>query len=421
MPLNADGSATAFFDKKCVGMILLVIVNILWVLSSELTRFIFVDEEFNRPFFTVYLKSCTLILYMLRYLTREGEESSYKTLVNDSDSESFEMSCDSLSVEGFESVTEDSEVESSVDDSVNRTVRFSQQREVRRMPSSTAEDQRRARLPYRSPSVECHLQMSPHFKYTILFFAPLWLLCSFTYQAALVSTSVSNLNLISSSSSVFVLAFSICFPVGSNRFTLYKAILVAMNIAGVMIVSHYSPSLMGAFFAQISALSYAIYLTALSHFEERLGRMSINLMFGSIGLMALVIGTPMLTFLDKVGVESLYPMPNSMQLASILLSALFGTLVADYLWLLAAGMSDSLTASLSLTMAIPMSFLADSLLRSRPPTFAQLLAAVPITLSFVGAAFSQKSASKNQKPFRSPAGSGDRKEDNAKLIEDEQD
>ncbi|CAB3410867.1 unnamed protein product [Caenorhabditis bovis] len=412
-------------DRRTLGICLLLIVNILWVLSSELTRYIFVDEEFRRPFFSVYVKSCTLIIYMVRYLIFEAhDENSYTTLVNDntSDTESFELSCESLHLEGFETVTEDSDIESYYEGENGkrkRRIRFSDRKEIRRMPSSTAEEQRRARLPYRHPSLECHIHQFPrHIKYTIFIFAPLWMLCSFTYQVALVFTSVSSLNLISSSSSVFVLAFAICFPSSHNRFTLYKCLLVAMNIAGVLLVSHYMPSLLGAFFAQISSVSYAVYLFAFNNFEDQYGKMNINLMFGSIGLLSLIVGTPMLNILDWLQVEKLYPLPNGTQLSSILLSALIGTLIADYLWLLAAGMCDPLTASLSLTVSIPLSFAADTILRNKPPTVSQLIASIPIILAFIGAAYSQN---RGQITIRGSnlriSKNGNRREDNEQLID----
>lgn len=70
----------------------------------------------------------------------------------------------------------------------------------------------------------------------------------------------------------------------------------------------------------------------------------------------------------------------------VLLSGVLGTLLADYLWLKAAALTDSLSASLSLTLSIPFSLLADTFLRGRPPSVLQLLAALPIAASFAGAA-----------------------------------
>ncbi|KAF1769392.1 hypothetical protein GCK72_001209 [Caenorhabditis remanei] len=410
-------------DSKSVGICLLLIVNVLWVLSSELTRFIFVDEEFRRPFFTVYVKSCTLIIYMIRYLLFEAKhDNSYKILISENsiDSETYELSCESLALEGYESVTDvDSDVESIIVDGEKRQrkIRFAERREIRRMPASNAEDQRKARLPYRHPSIECQLYLSRHVKYTLFYFAPLWLLCSFTYQAALAFTSVSSLNLVSSSSSVFVLAFAICFPSANNKFSAYKCLLVIINIAGVLIVSHYIPSFIGALFAQISALAYAVYLFTYGHFEERYGKLDINLMFGTIGVIALVIGTPTLNLLDKFGVEPLHPLPNMTQFSSILFSALIGTIVADYLWLLAAGMCDSLTASLSLTISIPLSFFADTVIRSKAPTLAQILASIPILLAFVGAAYAQSSSVSIRKGLSKRVRKVELSPDNEQLID----
>lgn len=415
--------STGCLDSKSVGICLLLIVNVLWVLSSELTRYIFVDEEFRRPFFTVYVKSCTLIIYMIRYLLFEAKhDNSYKILIseNSMDSETYELSCESLALEGYESVTDvDSDVESIIVDGEKRQrkIRFAERREIRRMPASNAEDQRKARLPYRHPSIECQLYLSRHVKYTLFFFAPLWLLCSFTYQAALAFTSVSSLNLVSSSSSVFVLAFAICFPSANNKFSAYKCLLVIINIAGVLIVSHYIPSFLGALFAQISALAYAFYLFTYGHFEERYGKLDINLMFGTIGVIALVIGTPTLNLLDKFGVEPLHPLPNMTQFSSILFSALIGTIVADYLWLLAAGMCDSLTASLSLTISIPLSFFADTVIRSKAPTLAQILASIPILLAFVGAAYAQSSSVSIRKGLSKRVRKVEISPDNEQLID----
>lgn len=70
---------------------------------------------------------------------------------------------------------------------------------------------------------------------------------------------------------------------------------------------------------------------------------------------------------------------------------IIGTIVADYLWLLAAGMCDSLTASLSLTVSIPLSFFADTIIRKTTPSMAQILASIPILLAFIGAAYAQNS------------------------------
>ncbi|KAK6047186.1 hypothetical protein COOONC_15308 [Cooperia oncophora] len=157
-------------------------------------------------------------------------------------------------MEGFETMTSDSEVEVDRTENVSRSVRFAEHREVRRMPAVEADEARLARQPYSPPIFDCNFSLNlPHnVKYTIFFFAPMWLICTFTYQTALVFTSVSALNLISSSSSLFVLVFSICFPSNGSSFTLLK----------------------------VSAVSYALYITLYTRYQEKNGEISINLMFG---------------------------------------------------------------------------------------------------------------------------------------------
>ncbi|VDO95993.1 unnamed protein product [Heligmosomoides polygyrus] len=217
MPETSSRSRVCFTGRT-LGIILLLLVNVLWVLSSELTRFIFIDEGFKRPFFTAYVKTCMLTVYMVRYLVFEKPQQL-------SDCESIDMGGHSLSMEGFETMTSDSEndVLDGVE-TVSRSVRFAEHREVRRMPAIEADDARLARLPYSPPLFDCNISINlpPHIKSTVFFFAPMWLVCTFTYQTALMFTSVSALNLVSSSSSLFVLVFSICFPSSGSGFTLLK-------------------------------------------------------------------------------------------------------------------------------------------------------------------------------------------------------
>ncbi|ETN84574.1 hypothetical protein NECAME_06810 [Necator americanus] len=138
---------------------------------------------------------------------------------------------------------------------------------------------------------------------------------------------------------------------------------------------------------------------------------------GTIGLLAVIVGTPMLFILDAYGVEQLHPTPDGEQILSIVLAALFGTLLGDYLWLTAARLTDSLSASLSLTLAIPFSFLADTVIRGQPPSGIQLLAAIPISLSFIGAAIVDHRSSP---PHGTEMRHSSEEEDAASLLNDEQ-
>ena len=53
--------------KLCIGIGVLCIVDIIWVLSAELSDYIFHDAEFNKPFFTTYIKTSIFLIYLLGF------------------------------------------------------------------------------------------------------------------------------------------------------------------------------------------------------------------------------------------------------------------------------------------------------------------------------------------------------------------
>lgn len=50
----------------------------------------------------------------------------------------------------------------------------------------------------------------------------------------------------------------------------------------------------------------------------------LNFFAGSIGLLAVVAGTPLLFVLDACDIEKLHPLPDGEQIRSVVLSAVFG-------------------------------------------------------------------------------------------------
>lgn len=104
-------------------------------------------------------------------------------------------------------------------------------------------------------------------------------------------------------------------------------------------------------------------------------------------MLTLLFYTPFLFILDWLSIESLYPLPNQTQLIMLFMNGAVGAVLSDILWLYATLLTSPLAGSVSLSICIPLSFIADSLLRSQSTTFIQLLASVPIIGSFLGATF----------------------------------
>ena len=55
-------------QRLLVGLLTLLLVDIIWVASSELTEFIFKTQNYSKPFFSTYLKTSLFMLYLPGFL-----------------------------------------------------------------------------------------------------------------------------------------------------------------------------------------------------------------------------------------------------------------------------------------------------------------------------------------------------------------
>ena len=63
-----------------IGSAVLLLVDILWVASSEITEYLYHEKKFNKPFFTAYTKSVMFMVYILGFFFCDSWWSSYKSL-----------------------------------------------------------------------------------------------------------------------------------------------------------------------------------------------------------------------------------------------------------------------------------------------------------------------------------------------------
>jgi solute carrier family 35 protein F5 len=461
-PLTAAG-------RRLAGILLLLVVNFVWVGSAESTRYLFSDLHFERPFFTTYVKSLMFMLFLIKSCFKKNEKSTateggdYSKLENSSDSETDSFEIESLTPAEFEplhftdtesdrpptplkpkSISLFDEIDGEEEDEIfgnftekdkfsppplsttaaesstsnkslasrvrdkTRRVKFALFREVRRLPASIAFEARLARFSYnRTAGPFDNCSKSPFLTYLFLF-APLWFISSTTYQGALVFDDVSFVTLISSSSSLFILIFGALNPKrNSDRFSYLKLFLVLLNLSGVAFVSELSGTTWGLILSISSAFCYAAFLHSFSSVSGSHGKVDRALMFGSMGLFSIFACTPIIIIAHYTGVEKQLPLPTQQQMAFVVLNGLIGSIFADYLWIWATELTSSLISSLSLTLSIPLSFVADSILRGQTPTFAQIIASFPIMISFIGASLIQNTNGKTKSKVKIRTGGGE--------------
>lgn len=55
-------------QRLLAGILVLLLVDVIWVASSEFTKYIFTDLDFDKPFFTTYFKTSLFMSYLGGFL-----------------------------------------------------------------------------------------------------------------------------------------------------------------------------------------------------------------------------------------------------------------------------------------------------------------------------------------------------------------
>lgn len=86
------------------------------------------------------------------------------------------------------------------------------------------------------------------------------------------------------------------------------------------------------------------------------------------------------------GIESQLPLPTLYEFGIVMLNGFVGSVLADWLCLYATMLTTSLISSISMSLSIPMAMMADIICRGKVPSFIELVASIPILISFIGSA-----------------------------------
>ncbi len=276
----------------------------------------------------------------------------------------------------------------------NRRVRFKREAQVVTMNPGDALHANLARLSYHASlraqaalrRAASRLTLSEVMQLSFLFCVP-WFLGNFCYQSALSNTEAAVVNVLSSSSCFFTLILAAIFPSESgDRFTLSKFLAVCFSVLGVALVSYSDLELeggfpLGALWTLAGALCYSTYIVLLRRRVGHEDNMDGPMFFGFVGLFNAVLLWPGLILLNFTHGET-FEVPTKQQLQYLLLNGLVGTVLSELLWLWGCLYTSSLIATLSLSLTIPMSILADVLWRGKGYNAAFLAGAAPMFFSF---------------------------------------
>uniref|UniRef100_A0A3B3HRE4 Solute carrier family 35 member F5 n=1 Tax=Oryzias latipes TaxID=8090 RepID=A0A3B3HRE4_ORYLA len=422
--MSSQGSSTAQRRRMALGVVILLLVDVIWVASSELTSYIFKRQDYNKPFFSTFTKTSMFVLYLLGFLLWRpwrqqctgtlkrrhsaffAEAEAYFTpcttdnTVNNRLSEPLYVPVKFQDVpsEHSDYLIQDCESSFSLLSAPpapkKQRVRFSNIMEVRQLPSTQALEAKLSRMSYMAAK-DHEAMLRSVAKLTItdvakisFFFCFVWFLANLSYQEALSGTQVAIVNILSSTSGLFTLIFASIFPSNSSdRFTLSKLLAVALSMGGVALVSISSmdnldeKGVRGCLWSLAGALLYAVYIVMIKRRVDREDKLDIPMFFGFVGLFNLLLLWPGFLLLHYTGFES-FELPSQLVWTYILINGLIGTVLSEFLWLWGCFLTSSLIGTLALSLTIPLSILADICMQKVRFSWLFFAGALPVFISF---------------------------------------
>ncbi|KAK6292717.1 solute carrier family 35 member F5 isoform X2 [Coregonus clupeaformis] len=414
--MGSQGSTVAQRRRTALGVVILLLVDVIWVASSELTSYIFKRQEYNKPFFSTFTKTSMFVLYLLGFLlwrpwrqqctgSLQGRhaaffadaEAYFTPCINDTSLNDHTLSEPLYVPVKFQDLpTEQTNCANGDCDSTykKQRVRFSNIMEVRQLPSTQALEAKLSRMSY--PAAKDHESMLRTVgKLTVtdvakisFFFCFVWFLANLSYQEALSDTQVAIVNILSSTSGLFTLILAAIFPSNSSdRFTLSKLLAVALSMGGVVLVSFSSmdstdgKGTIGSLWSLAGAALYAVYIVMIKRKVDREDKLDIPMFFGFVGLFNLLLLWPGFLVLHYTGFEA-FELPSKLVWIYILINGLIGTVLSEFLWLWGCFLTSSLIGTLALSLTIPLSIIADICMQKVRFSWLFFAGAVPVFLSF---------------------------------------
>ncbi|XP_023565454.1 solute carrier family 35 member F5, partial [Octodon degus] len=411
--INSPSSGFTQRRRMALGIVILLLVDVIWVASSELTSYVF--TQYNKPFFSTFAKTSMFVLYLLGFViwkpwrqqcTRRfrGKHAAFFA-----DAENYFAACttdttmtSSLSEPLYVPVkfhdlptekTESTNIDTEKTPKKSR-VRFSNIMEIRQLPSSHALEAKLSRMSY--PTVkdqESILKTVGKLTATQVakisfFFCFVWFLANLSYQEALSDTQVAIVNILSSTSGLFTLILAAVFPSNSgDRFTLSKLLAVILSIGGVVLVNlsgsekSAGRDMTGSIWSLAGAMLYAVYIVMIKRKVDREDKLDIPMFFGFVGLFNLLLLWPGFFLLHYTGFED-FEFPNKVVLMCIIINGLIGTVLSEFLWLWGCFLTSSLIGTLALSLTIPLSIIADMCMQKVQFSWLFFAGAIPVFVSF---------------------------------------
>lgn len=150
----------------------------------------------------------------------------------------------------------------------------------------------------------------------------------------------------------------------------YIAVAVGLSLMGVVLValadgggsSGRHDSIIGNSLSLFSSLMYACYIVLLKLAVQDESRVNMSLFFGFVGISNMVFLWPLMFVLDWTGLEDMGLPGDAATWLFLMINALVGTVLSDYIWLLSVLYTTPLISTIGLSLSTPVAMVSDYLL-----------------------------------------------------------
>eukprot|EP01083_Nonionella_stella_P166918 559577_1 len=355
------------WQRQTLAIIFILLVDILWVSSSELTQTIFHNASYDHAYFLSYFNTSLFSLYAICFLPL-----FYHTIKSQYMSRTLPIQ-QSHCNRNYESIINQHNVHPP------------------RKPSSIF------RSSHEIANHCCCITSIPSNKLSIfetlklsVLFCIVWFSMTYTFNLSLNLTSVASNSIISSMSGPFCLILSRLI-LGNYRLTIYNILGVIVTVSGSSLIgyldsyksiaSDHSSSFKGDLLAIISALIYAFYVTGIKFKIGDETKVNIFLFFGFIGILNCLILWPGILILNKAQLEVLV-WPSKEIWTLLFINGLL-TIFSDYFWAQAILLSNPVVATVGLSCMMPLAIVTDEVFRNIRHGYLYYIGAICVWIGFV--------------------------------------
>lgn len=347
---------TSVHQRWFLGLLYLSLVVFLWVLSSFLVNDLFESGVYRKPYFITYINTACFSFYLIPHLTS-------KRLVYN----------------------------------LIREIRYNGDKsKQRKKPFLLEENLTEDEYQHVNMDTEERLEVRIGYYETFILslqFMLLWVLANLATNASLSYTSVASQTILSSTSSVFTLVIGYLFSI--ERVNYFKVMGLMLSLGGIVVINEFDSSsvhhskiavICGNTLALSGAFIYGVYTTLLKlkTVDKNTGlerNLDTSVFFGLVGLLNLLLFCPFMIIFHFTGIES-FELPPSFNIATKLAINAMITFFSDFCWCKAILLTSALTATVGLSMTIPLALICSWFVKGFYFDFWYFLGAMLITASF---------------------------------------